>query len=505
MQAQSIFPPDQRIKLGIWGLGRGQHFIQSCKTLNIDVVAGCDYNAVMREEFQRICPDAFVTDDADAFLARDFDAVLVSTYFMNHCDDTIKALAAGKHVMCEVTSFFTPAEGVRLVEAVERSGKIYHLLENYPFMLANMYLEHLWSQGFFGELQYAEFEYLHECRALQYTFGDCSPVKPGNTAHAWRSWLDMNYYNTHSLGPIMYISKRRPVKVSAMTSTVCLDGYLFRTGSANPQLIEMDNGAVVRNLMGATSSDGHQQRIWGTKAAALQGEAGLTLRLGAKGFALSVKANPAWPAHAELAAAAGHGGGDFWELYFFARECFTGEPGFWDIYRACDVTLAGIQAVRSREQSGMPCEIPDFRDAATRARYRDDHFAQSNPGNPKTIFPPDQDFAITEDFSTVVNNLLDDRIEPNPSTVRKALDGMKIFDDLDAEGQTKVVAAVKLVRDNLAMLQHHYAKARVIADAYPETEPGRVLEELLTSMGEEARVMDGDTLARTLDDFLRRH
>ena len=37
---------------------------------------------------------------------------------------SIKALNAGKHVMCEVTSFYTPAEAVALVEAVEKSGKV---------------------------------------------------------------------------------------------------------------------------------------------------------------------------------------------------------------------------------------------------------------------------------------------------------------------------------------------------------------------------------------------
>ena len=56
MQEHTIFPPDKRIKLGIWGLGRGLGFIQSARMLNIDVVAGCDFNATMREDFQKRCP-----------------------------------------------------------------------------------------------------------------------------------------------------------------------------------------------------------------------------------------------------------------------------------------------------------------------------------------------------------------------------------------------------------------------------------------------------------------
>ena len=68
---------DRRITLGIWGLGRGQSFIRSAKALNIDIVAGCDFHENMREKFRNNCPDAFITDDEDEFLAQDVDAVLI--------------------------------------------------------------------------------------------------------------------------------------------------------------------------------------------------------------------------------------------------------------------------------------------------------------------------------------------------------------------------------------------------------------------------------------------
>jgi len=45
----AIFDTDRRIRMGIWGLGRGMSFFSTCRSLNIDVVAGCDYNAHMRE------------------------------------------------------------------------------------------------------------------------------------------------------------------------------------------------------------------------------------------------------------------------------------------------------------------------------------------------------------------------------------------------------------------------------------------------------------------------
>ena len=132
-----IFDTDRRIRLGIWGLGRGMSFYDTCRALNIDVVAGCDYNAHMRENFLAHNPGAFVTADADEFLAQDFDAVLLATFCVDHAGDALRCLAAGKHVLSEVTAFHSMAEGVKLVEAVERTGLVYNLAENYPFSAAN--------------------------------------------------------------------------------------------------------------------------------------------------------------------------------------------------------------------------------------------------------------------------------------------------------------------------------------------------------------------------------
>lgn len=52
-----IFDTDQRIRLGIWGLGRGSSFIRAAKELNIDVVAGCDFHEDMLKRFQENCPE----------------------------------------------------------------------------------------------------------------------------------------------------------------------------------------------------------------------------------------------------------------------------------------------------------------------------------------------------------------------------------------------------------------------------------------------------------------
>lgn len=504
MGSDQLLPTSKHLKLGIWGLGRGQSFIASAKALNIDIVAGCDFHANMRASFQKNCPDAFLTADEDEFLARDFDAVLVATYCPDHAAHAIKALKAGKHVLSEVTAFFTPAQGVDLVEAVERYGRVYNLAENYPFSVENMYLAKLWREGFFGDLAYAEYEYVH---GVGRTFAnpDGTPLEPGNRVHHWRGWLNYHYYCTHSLGPVMIITGLRPEKVTAFPEDVLnygvikgkgrkIDGVLPCLGAFAPSLIHMSNGGIVRNLMGGTTADSHHQRLFGTKASAEMHP--LCLKVGATGSSFNFQVKPQWSEMGEMADKAGHGGGDFWELYYFARQILTGEKAPWDIYAASDVTLAGIQALRSAEEEGVPREIPDFRHKAVRDRYRKDHWMQKHI-DPYRIFPDNQDLAITGDFSAAAIAL-----NGAVTRVRQALDAMKAFSVAVPEHQIRIITLVKEVRDASPEYAKIYARARKIADAYPDSPGGRALAEMLVDVGEESRVMPTAAFVSELNEWL---
>ncbi len=502
MKTKAIFPPDQRIRLGIWGLGRGRSFIRAAAALNMDIVAGCDFHQGMRDAFRQHCPDALLTADEDEFLACGLDAVLVATYCPDHALHAIKALAAGIHVLSEVTAFMTPAEGVALVEAVERSGKVYNLAENYPFTAANMYLAKLWREGFFGDLAYAEYEYVH---GVGRTYAN--PEEPGNRVHHWRGWLNYHYYCTHSLGPVMVITGLRPEAVVAYPQEVQnygvikgrgrkVDGILPGLGAFAPSLIRMSNGGVMRNLMGGTTADSHHQRLFGTKASAEMPP--LSIKVGATGSAMPIRVDPPWPELGDWAEQAGHGGGDFWVLYYFMRQILTGEKAPWDIYASCDVTLAGMQALRSSEAEGVSMEIPDFRDPSARERYRHDHWIQPHL-DPARIFPDDQDLAVTNDFSAASRDL-----DRSATCVRKALDAMTVYPVAAPEDQSRIIRLVKEVRESAPAYARIYARARRIVDAYPDSQGGHALRELLEDVGEEHRVMRPDAFVAALNAWLLR-
>lgn len=483
---QKVFNTDKRIRLGLWGLGRGMAFFRSAELLNMDVVAGCDFNKDMQQDFLRHCPDAFVTSDIDEFLKQDIDAVVVATFCPAHADDAIKCLQAGKHVLSEVTAFHTLAEGVRLVEEVEKRGLVYNLAENYPFTASNMWLASRWKEGLFGELMYAEYEYVHECRSLAYTYINGQPVQPGHTPHNWRSWFAYHYYCTHSLGPVMVITGTRPTRVEALPCKVGIAGYLqtkngFALKGMAPSLITMSNGGLVRNLMGATTNDTHQQRIWGSLGSAEMGHDGMRLRLGASGGSPISKVTPSWEGLGELASKTGHGGGDFWTLYYFAREILTGEKGPFDVYGAADVTIPGILALRSSVENGKPYDVPNFRNKAERDLCRKDNWAQDRYDVKQGVFGGAKLDENASCFTTIMKDLIECSL-----AYRAYIDWLKVENAMQTpQDLLKIGQKLSGLYERLTKC---YKLARAIIKAYPKTDGARVLSEML-EVGEEKKAL----------------
>ncbi len=491
-----VFDTKKRIKLGIWGLGRGLSFYSTAKALNFDVVAGCDYNEHMRKNFLKTNPGASATADAEEFLSWDFDAVLLATFCPAHAGDAIHCLEAGKHVLSEVTSFHTMAEGVKLVEAVEKSGKVYNLAENYPFMSGNMYLAEKWRQGLFGELMYAEYEYVHETRNLAYTYIDGVPIQPGWSLHSWRSWLNFHYYNTHSLGPVMHITGLRPTRVVSLPCAVRLAGYPTKKamdgmGTIAPSLITMSNGAIMRNLMGSTTNDSHFQRLWGTLGAsesAVFGSDQVRLRLGGNGGMAKLNVTTGRTKLADMAAKTGHGGGDFWVLYYFAREILFGKPAFFDVYRASDCTIPGILALRSALENGKPYDVPDFRKKSERDKYRRDNWAQKRYDVKNGAFPKTAERKVVGEFATVMKALIEDA-----TLCRAAQDWVSVAGDIaDAGEAANLLRRFEGRRKEIPLT---VAKAKRIIREAPKSDGARVLCEMI-EMGEIGKALKPDFVRR---------
>ena len=132
---------EKKIKLGVYGAGRGGYLAGIAQKTGFELVALCDYSKVLAEQTKRNLDKEgnriTVYSDYDRFLEHDLDAVVLANYATQHAPAAIKALAAGKHVLSECMAFFTMNEALELVEAVEKSDRVYAFAENYPYSSEN--------------------------------------------------------------------------------------------------------------------------------------------------------------------------------------------------------------------------------------------------------------------------------------------------------------------------------------------------------------------------------
>jgi predicted dehydrogenase len=379
---------ERPIRVGVVGVGRGQSFMGGAAALvGLELVAICDtWEARLREVGARHGVATYT--DYDAFLAHDLDAVVLANYFHEHAPLAIRALEAGKHVMSECASNGTLAEGVALCRAVEASGCVYMLAENYPFTVFNQEMARVYRTGEIGRVLYAEGEYNHPM-----AYDDLLRISPG-LAH-WRNRLPATYYCTHALAPLMWITGDLPVAVSAMAiSAPELEDPTVRLGDTGAVILcRMDSGAVFRLFGVGVPGHSNWYRLHGTRGAmeSVRGHGYFgpeQVRVWhdpwtrQPGEVEDRVYTPDWPEHGDLARQAGHGGGDFWTNFHFANAIRTGEPNRLDVYHGVAMSSVGILAWKSALAGGQPLPLPDFRDEAARAPYADDTWSPFTAADP---------------------------------------------------------------------------------------------------------------------------
>jgi len=378
------------IRVGVVGIGRGLSFANGAKYVGMELVALCDVREGKLQEIGKQYNVATYTD-YDKFLEHDMDAVILANYFHEHAPFAIKALEAGKHVMTETMACKTLEEGVALVRAVEKCGKIYVFAENYPYFAYNQEMRKLYQAGEIGEMQYGEGEYNHPMDSRT-----ANALSPG--LNHWRNRIPSTYYCSHALAPVMYVTDTHPVSVNSLSIPFFdsdKENLHVKMGDIGSVILcKMNNESVVR-IMGLTMrGHGVWYRIHGTR--------GLmeNLRTGNHGALRIVHESwdmkegdepekiysPDFPYHAEEARKAGHGGGDFFTTYHFAEAIRKDEYPYFDVYRGVEMAMVGIQAWRSCLNNGAPFEIPDFHKESLRTKYQDDNWSpwpeDSAPGQP---------------------------------------------------------------------------------------------------------------------------
>lgn len=384
----------KRIRVGVLGVGRGAGFAKGAGPhLGMELVALCDS---WEERLTQLGKELKVTTytDYDRFLEHEMDAVILANYFHQHAPFAVKALKSGKHVMSETSACFTLAEGVELVEAVEKTGLIYMFAENYPYMLFNQEMQKLYKKGEVGEFRYGEGEYVHPMDAVS-----ANSISPG--INHWRNWLPATYYCTHALAPVMFITDTRPAKVNGFIipydygDTQRVKRTVKRNDPASCIVVRMDNGAVVKLLQVGLRGHGVWVRIHGNRGLMENLRFADTQMLRVRKEPFEKKREepvekvytPEFPLYAKDAPKYGHGGGDFFMNFSFAEAIRSGRQPYLDVYRGVAMSIVGILAYKSALDDSNTFEVPDFRKRKDRKKHIRDEW-NPDPARRKNGYPP---------------------------------------------------------------------------------------------------------------------
>lgn len=119
---------ERRLRVGVLGCGpiaQAAHFESCTKARNADLYAICDVADDLRERMAWTHAPEKSFADYDAMLADpNLDAVVVATSDAFHVPASIRALEAGKHVLCEKPAATSVEEAEKLAEAVRQSGRV---------------------------------------------------------------------------------------------------------------------------------------------------------------------------------------------------------------------------------------------------------------------------------------------------------------------------------------------------------------------------------------------
>lgn len=361
-----------KLRVGMVGVHRSASFVAAFSHHpRSRITAFCDIVPERAEEAAREHDAKAFTNFDEMVDSGEVDAVLVATPMQFHAPQAIAALERNIHVLSEVTAAVSVEEARMLVKVVNESKAVYMMAENYAYMRPNVQIGNMVKAGVFGEVYFAEGEYLHELKQLN----EDTPWR-----RKWQTGIDGCTYPTHSLGPILqWLQNQRVVSVMCAGSG---NHYVDPRGDHYEQedtvlmLCRLSGGGLAKIRVDMLSERPHAMTNY-----ALQGTLGAYESARSEGQVnrvyLKSDKQPVvwemlekyendflpefWKNASTEALKAGHGGGDYFEVNDFIQS-ITGEIECpINIHRALDMTLPGLISQESIRMGGIWIDVPDTR------------------------------------------------------------------------------------------------------------------------------------------------
>ncbi len=382
-------PVQNPIKLGLLGLGRRSRNVTTFAAAydEYQLTAVCDIQPQLVTYVQVTLKQDHNLDvrgytDFDQMLKNEeLDAVAILVDPDKQVPLICQALESGVHVMAEVPLCYSLDHCWQLVTTVERTKKIFLLMEQARYGGIHRAWRQIIQKGVIGKPLFVEGEYFHYLPNMFFQDDQGRYVTPeqarliANPRKTWRHLQPSIGYLPHELSPLLYVLDDRVTRVVGMSTPKQSSTYPeIKHAELQAALMETQKNAVVRMATGFASQHTprgepgicHWWHIKGTEGSLESARApGEKSKLWVEDWHLpepiglnwTYRRNDAPPEAGE----SGHGGLDYYVFAHFADAVLYGLPLEFDIYRAIETAAPAILAIQSIEENNTPFDVPDFR------------------------------------------------------------------------------------------------------------------------------------------------
>lgn len=387
------------IKVGFIGLGcRGYELLRNeVLRQKEQVTAVCDVyedraemGAKAVEEAGQKRPSIYL-DYKDVIKDENVTTIIIATAWESHVEIALAAMYAGKAVAMEVGGAYELKHCFDLVEAYEKTGTPFMLLENCCFGRRELMVLNMVQKGLFGEIVHCAGGYLHDLRY---------EISHGieNRHYRLRNYLSRNCenYPTHELGPIAKVLNinhgNRMLTLSSTASKAAglqdyvlthknqdefLKGKTFAQGDVVTTVIKCAQGQTIVLTLDTTLPRYYCRNftVRGTKGMYEEVtdsvfldrkediEHDFSWRRDCSGNASDYTEeyeHPIWKKYIEEGVRGGHDGIDWLEFEAFFRCLREDAPMPVDVYDAASWMAITALSEMSIAKGGAVVDIPDF-------------------------------------------------------------------------------------------------------------------------------------------------
>ena len=155
------------------------------------------------------------TDYRELLADPDIDAVHINSPIPDHAWMTLEALEAGKHVACTVPMATSIEDCRRIVDAVERTGLNYMMMETVVYAREYLYIKELYDSGELGKLQFLQASHMQDMDGWPDYWPGLPPM----------------WYATHCVGPMLALTDASAEVVSCFGSGTIREELIAHYGS----------------------------------------------------------------------------------------------------------------------------------------------------------------------------------------------------------------------------------------------------------------------------------